>query len=330
VTIRELTPCHRHFKAIQDYPSDWYQQFNLIIAGLDSIKARRWINATLVSLAEKDEEGNWDMDTIIPLVDGGTEGFKGQSRVILPRITSCFECSLDLFPADPLNFPICTLASTPRQPEHCIEYITVQVWDQERPGEKLDKDNAEHMLWVFQRAQERAEKFGINGVTLRLTQGVVKRIIPAIASTNAVIAASCVHEIFKIATRTGGYLDNYMMYNGGEGVFTNTFVFEKKASCPVCGGEPMTLQFSSKATLQEVIDELVGHPNLQLTGPSVSTGSDGTKKNLYMRNPKPLEAATRPNLSKALDELIKDGDYLYITDPQLPSAHIEVKVEFSS
>jgi ubiquitin-activating enzyme E1 C len=186
------------------------------------------------------------------------------------------------------------------------------------------------MLWVFQRAQERAEKYGIKGVTLRLTQGVVKRIIPAIASTNAVIAASCVHEVFKIATRTGSYLDNYMMYNGGEGVFTNTFVYEKKPSCPVCGGEPITVQFSSKFTLQEVIDELVANPNLQLTAPSVSTGSDGTKKNLYMRNPKPLEAATRPNLSKTLDELIKDGDYLYITDPQLPSAHIEVKVEFSS
>lgn len=131
----------------------------------------------------------------------------------MPRITSCFECSLELFPADPLNFQMCTLANTPRQPEHCIEYITLMIWPDERKGEKLDKDNPDHMMWIFNKALERANTFGIKGVTLKLTQGVVKRIIPAIAATNAIISAACVNEVFKIATRSANYLDNYMMYN---------------------------------------------------------------------------------------------------------------------
>lgn len=87
------------------------------------------------------------------------------------------------------------------------------VWPDERAGEKLDKDNPEHMMYIFKKASERADQFGIKGVTLRLTQGVVKRIIPAIAATNAIISAVCVNEVFKIATRSANYLDNYMMYN---------------------------------------------------------------------------------------------------------------------
>ena len=58
---------------------------------------------------------------IIPLVDGGTEGFKGNSRIICPTVTACLECNLDLYPQQ-VAYPLCTIATVPRQPEHCIEY----------------------------------------------------------------------------------------------------------------------------------------------------------------------------------------------------------------
>jgi ubiquitin-activating enzyme E1 C len=78
----KVTPYHGK---IQDHPTSFYSTFDIIIAGLDSISARRWINATLVELAE---------ENIVPLVDGGTEGFRGQARVIIPSISSCYECSV--------------------------------------------------------------------------------------------------------------------------------------------------------------------------------------------------------------------------------------------
>ena len=58
--------------------------------------------------------------------------------------------------------------------------------------------------------EDRAATFGISGVTYQLTMGVVKRIIPAIASTNALIAASLVGEALKVATYCGPVLNNYM------------------------------------------------------------------------------------------------------------------------
>ena len=103
-------------------------QFNLVICGLDSVDARRWINATLVNMVDQDIPVS-----LKPLIDGGTEGFKGQTRVILPTVSSCYECSLDML-NKPTAFPICTIANTPRLPEHCIEWASVLEWPKVKGG----------------------------------------------------------------------------------------------------------------------------------------------------------------------------------------------------
>ena len=44
------------------------------------------------------EDGVLDPSSIIPLVDGGTEGFKGTARVVLPGMPACIDCTLELYP----------------------------------------------------------------------------------------------------------------------------------------------------------------------------------------------------------------------------------------
>lgn len=243
----QVTPYHGK---IQDKDEDYYMQFNLVICGLDSVDARRWISATLVHMVDPENP-----ESLKPLIDGGTEGFKGQARVILPTVTSCYECSLDMLNKQTV-YPICTIANTPRLPEHCIEWASVLEWPRLMGDKKLDNDDPDHISWLLSKAQERASQYDIQGVTWSLTQGVVKNIIPAIASTNAIIAAACTQEAFKIATSANPFLNNYMMYTGNEGVYTYTFEHEKRPECPVCGGESREFRLRKEWKFERVVEML--------------------------------------------------------------------------
>jgi NEDD8-activating enzyme E1 len=53
--------------------------------------------------------------------------------VILPTVTSCIECQLDMH-APRETVPLCTLATIPRQPQHCIEWARIMAWEAERKG----------------------------------------------------------------------------------------------------------------------------------------------------------------------------------------------------
>jgi len=314
-----------HYKRIQDYDEDFYAAFQIIVCGLDSILARRWINGMLLSFLNYDDEGNVDPEKsqIIPLVDGGTEGFKGNARVIVPGTSACVECTLDLYPPQ-LNFPMCTLAHTPRLPEHCVEYVRVLLWPQEWPmgeGETIDGDDPAHIKWIHDKALARAEEYGIQGVNYRLTQGVVKRIIPAVASTNAVIAAACASEVFKIVSSTANSLSNYVVFNDVDGVYTHTFEAEKKPDCLACSQTRHSLKFEDTAKLQEVIDYLVESPKYQMKAPGLTTVVEGHSKTLYMQNVKSIEERTKPNLKKTLKELgLVDGQELVVADVTTPSS----------
>jgi len=313
-----------HFDRIENKADEFYKQFHIIIAGLDSIYARRWINETLCRMVQKQinpETGettkDWNLDSVIPLIDGGTEGFMGQSRVIFPRFSACFECLLHLFPPDPLNFQECTLVSTPRQPQHCISWAMRFAWkdDLTRSEKKINGDDPEHIQWLYETALNRAAAFNIEGVTLKLTQGVVKRIIPAIASTNAIISASCATEAFKLATQCALNLKDWMMYNGSTSIFTSTTSFERNEDCLVCSRTGAAIRVDKQQTLEEFVNMLINDKDkfLSISNPSLMRERpNGEKSFLHMTGF--LGNLTKAYLPMPLGELLEEGDILNITN----------------
>ncbi|KAL1375872.1 hypothetical protein pipiens_004575 [Culex pipiens pipiens] len=311
-----------------------FRVFHIIVCGLDSIVARRWINGMLISMVEYEEDGSVDETSIIPLVDGGTEGFKGNARVILPGVSACIDCTLDLYPPQ-VNYPLCTIANTPRLPEHCIEYVKIIQWPKEMPfgaDVSLDGDDPQHLTWVYEKAQDRANTFNITGLSYRLVQGVLKNIIPAVASTNAVIAAACATEVFKIASSCCETLNNYMVFNDSDGIYTYTYEAEKKPDCLACSQVPRPVEVTDPATmtLQDLIQHLCDNAEFQMKSPGLTATIEGKNKTLYMATVKSIEEATRKNLTLSLAELgLQDGHELMVADVTNPNT-ILIKLKFAS
>lgn len=250
-------------------------------------------------------------------------------------MSSCIECQLDMH-APRAAVPLCTLATIPRQPQHCIEWAHIIKWEEDRKDIVLDTDDPEHITWLYQTALKRAQEFNIQGVTYSMTQGVVKNIIPAIASTNAIVAASSCNEAFKIATQSAPFLanpswmpedvdpetydpedefspapNNYMLYTGDNSVYTYTFGHKRKPDCPVCGNLPKDLSLAADSTLGELVESFAERPEAQLKKPNLRTG----EKSLFYSTPEGLRAQTEQNLKRKLGELLEDGEEVAVSDP---------------
>lgn len=121
------------------------------------------------------------------------------------------------------------------------------------------------------------------------------------------------------------------MLIGTEGVYSYTFEHEKRPDCPVCGGEAVDITISSEATVEELIELLTEKQDMyanisihflkladirpsQIKKPSLSTPTS----QIYFQAPPQLEAATRPNLTKKVSELVSHGGEVTVTATTLP------------
>lgn len=154
---------------------------------------------------------------------------------------------------DDNTYPMCTVKNIPRQPEHCIQYAFAIEW-QENFDYKMDKDNPDHMQWVCERAIIRAKEFGIKGVDYKLTMGVTKNIIPAVASTNAIVSAACVNETIKILTGCAPLVNMKMQYLGQSRVTCSDIKTDKNPDCFVCTRDPIRETVFKGQTLDAWLD----------------------------------------------------------------------------
>ncbi|SCV04416.1 LANO_0G10066g1_1 [Lachancea nothofagi CBS 11611] len=222
-----------HFQDLTLFSDTFLEQFTLVISGLDSIEARRAINSRLVRITFESK-----FQKCIPLVDGGSDGFKGHCKVIIPGFAACYECSLATLPAETESYPLCTVANNPRLPEHVIEYLLSVQWAEAHPGQDFDYADGASFQWLMSNSLERAERFNIDAskLTPQFVLGVVKNIVPSVASTNAIIAAQCCNEASKLLYNEYDVerSKNFLVYNGEDGCFAHSFVHERLPTCLVC------------------------------------------------------------------------------------------------
>lgn len=95
---------HGSIKDRSKFPLSWWRQFDLVMSALDNADARRYVNNVCQTLGKT-------------VVESGTAGYLGQSTVVLPRRTECFDCR----PKQAAKtYPVCTIRTTPSALIHCV------------------------------------------------------------------------------------------------------------------------------------------------------------------------------------------------------------------
>jgi len=173
---------------------------------------------------------------------------------------------------------------------------------------------------ILKKATEHADRFHIpnDKLTYKLAQGVVKNIIPAIAATNAIIAATCANEAFKAVTEASRNLDNYVYYFGNTGVGTNTQKILKKEDCAVCTMKGFNLRIRRELTLSQFLEFLAVDDRLKAMSAPVLTRCDKNNNKTYLTQSKAAWAKKyAPLLPKPMSELVEEGDLISITSTGL-------------
>lgn len=125
---------------------------------------------------------------------------------------------------------------------------------------------------------DRSKAYGIELQTSYRVQDIAGNIIPAIATTNAIIAGSMVLECLKVVD--GRFNDCKVFYrkrtkSGSKGeIFLTTELDEPSGKCVVCGGGAAQVTLNVDKTTLKFFLEKVLRQGLQMEEPSITVDND--------------------------------------------------------
>ena len=289
---------------LQEIPMKIYQEVDLVIGGLDNIRARLDLNAICLRLKK-------------PLIDSGTLGYEGHVQIVIPDgvegldETPCLRCLMPVPPSDDKLVAACTPKGIPQKREHCAlkaEYEFGKEFNR-RP----DYDNDKDIEWLVKSANKFVEEYKFPPkFEAHDMENVIKNKMPAIQTTTAVISAIQSHEILKILHRIKkldiGPIMNppYINYNGFYGIFDLIDV-AKWEECPACGKgvETRKVEIEPSAIILKLFDVLK-YEGFDFDPEQTMISKELTKQSIW--NPF-VEKLKNPN--KTIEECgIKDHDML--------------------
>ena len=223
-----------YFTKLQEVPTPVYEKADVVIGGLDNIKARLDLNDICLRLKK-------------PLIDSGTLGFEGHVHLFLPDGSipdnefnmPCLRCLLPVPPADEKLIAACTPKGIPKKREHCVlraEYFFTKEYNRS-PNVKDPED----VKILVRMANKDAENWNYEPTFVdEDMENILKNKMPAIQTVNAVISSIQSHEVVKILHLLKGksiglpMSPPYLNYNGVYGLIEYIEI-GKWDDCPACG-----------------------------------------------------------------------------------------------
>lgn len=223
-----------YFTKLQEVPTPVYEKADVVIGGLDNIKARLDLNNICLRLKK-------------PLIDSGTLGFEGHVHLVLPEgsipgqefDTPCLRCLMPVPPADEKLIAACTPKGIPKKREHCV--LRAEYFFSKEYNRSPNLKDPEDVKILVKMANKDAENWNYAPSFIEEDmENILKNKMPAIQTVNAVISSIQSHEVLKILHLLKGkniglpMTPAYLNYNGVYGLIEYIEI-GKWDDCPACG-----------------------------------------------------------------------------------------------
>ncbi len=250
--LQQINPnieIHGYHSSLEDLDPVLFSQTDVIIGGLDSIRARNNLNAQAIRFRK-------------PLIDGGVMGYHGHIYTVFPYENACLEC-YSLSQAENEDMAACTVVGIPRKRIHCL--FKAQMIFKEQFPDALNGKNIDHVNFLLNEANKLVEIYNFQP---HFTQKeVVQRIDyhdAGLITINTVIASLQSHETIKVLNwikgnkSLGEPMKQYVIYNG----MTMKFYYldkPKNEECIQCGKATLrvTLQITKEAPCAIILEKLI-------------------------------------------------------------------------